>query len=82
MRGPRKKKKKERGMWTGNQEDPRVPSLMTKAVSVTKHAGPARGNWEELETDCGHWEQLGLPWEKERAVARRVQGPETAPFSF
>ena len=42
---------------------------------VTDHPGPARVNWEELETECGYWEQLRLKWKKERAGARGVQEP-------
>ena len=39
------------------------------------HPGPAQVNWEELETECGYWEQLRLKWKKERAGARGVQEP-------
>ena len=39
------------------------------------HPGPTQVNWEELDTECGYWEQLRLKWKKERAGARGVQEP-------
>lgn len=53
-------------MWPGSLEQPRVPSLVTKAGSVAEHSGPERVNWGEPEIECGYWEQLGLKWKKER----------------
>lgn len=72
----------KRGTWPGSLEEPRVPSLVTKAVSATGHSGPARVNWEEVGTECGYWEQLRLKWKKERTGARGVPGPQRAPFLF
>lgn len=60
----------KRGTWPGSLEEPRVPSLVTKAVSATGHSGPARVNWEEVGTECGYWEQLRLKRKKERTGAR------------
>lgn len=72
----------KRGTWPGSLEEPRVPSLVTKAVSATGHSGPARVNWEEVGTECGYWEQLRLKQKKERTGARGVPGPQRAPFLF
>ena len=67
-------------MWPGSLEKPRVPSLMTKAGSVAEHSDPERVNWEELEVECGYWEQLGLKWKKERQEPEELLAPREPLF--